>query len=157
MRCPQCHTENRSGRRFCTACGGRLGEVCPACSFETEAGDTYCGGCGRSLAEGKSTPSGGLVLEAERRPVTVLFADLCGYTQLSQSLDPKEMHTLLGRYFERLDSVAVRAGGTIDKHIGDAVMAIFGAPLAHGDDPKRALLAAADMHKAIIAKCAAEH
>jgi class 3 adenylate cyclase/tetratricopeptide (TPR) repeat protein len=149
MRCPHCQTENRSGRRFCTVCGGRLGEVCPACGFEAEAGDAYCGGCGRSLAETSASPTPDVdsAREAERRPVTVLFADLCGYTGLSQSLDPEELHTLLGRYFELLDGAVVRAGGTIDKHIGDAVMAMFGAPLAHGDDPKRALQAATDIHK----------
>jgi class 3 adenylate cyclase len=89
-------------------------------------------------------------IEAERRSVTVLFADLCGFTKLSQSIDPEDLHQLLGRYFEVLDGAVTRAGGTVDKHIGDAVMAIFGAPVAHSDDPERAVHAATEIHEAML-------
>ncbi|MGF1561880.1 MAG: adenylate/guanylate cyclase domain-containing protein [Geminicoccaceae bacterium] len=80
--------------------------------------------------------------EGERRQVTVLFADLCGFTQLSSQIDPEELHALLASYFERLDSIIHDYGGTVDKHIGDSVMAVFGAPVSHGNDAERAVRAA---------------
>jgi len=89
------------------------------------------------------------VPEGERRQVTILFADLCGFTALSQSLDPEEVHDLVGRYTALVDGIVVDYGGAVDKHIGDAVMALFGAPLAHDDDPVRAARAALDIHEAL--------
>jgi len=86
----------------------------------------------------------------ERRQVTVLFADLAGYTALSASLDPEETHRLLNAYFSAVDCVIEEHGGTVDKHIGDAVMAVFGAPIAHSDDPLRALRAASGIHDAML-------
>ncbi len=82
-----------------------------------------------------------------RRQVTVLFADLSGFTTLSTSLDAEEVHKLLQRYFAVVDEIINGFGGTIDKHIGDAVMAVFGAPVAHTDDPQRAVRAAMDIHR----------
>jgi class 3 adenylate cyclase/tetratricopeptide (TPR) repeat protein len=87
--------------------------------------------------------------QGERRQVTVLFADLCGFTALSKTLDPEELHALIGRYTALVDGIVKSYGGTVDKHIGDAVMALFGAPIAHGDDPLRAARAALDIHAAM--------
>ena len=87
----------------------------------------------------------------ERRQVTVLFADISGYTKLSQDLDPEETLALLNQFFAATDGVIKRYGGTVDKHIGDAVMAVFGAPVAHSDDPLRAVRAALDIHQASAA------
>ena len=87
--------------------------------------------------------------EGERREVTVLFADLSGFTKLSSKLDAEETHALLNRFFETVDSIVVGYGGTVDKHIGDNVMAVFGAPVAHGNDPERAVRAALDIHGAM--------
>ncbi len=83
----------------------------------------------------------------ERRQVTVLFADIAGYTKLSSKLDAEETHALLNRYFEAVDSIVERYGGSVDKHIGDNVMAVFGAPIAHDNDPLRAVRAALDIHE----------
>jgi len=80
--------------------------------------------------------------EGEQRQVTVLFADLAGYTALSKELDAEELHVLLGRFFECVDRIVHDHGGYVDKHIGDCVMAIFGAPIAHGNDAERAVRAA---------------
>src|SRR3984893_5086023 len=88
-------------------------------------------------------------LAGERRQVTILFADLCGFTAISQSLDPEEVRELVGRYTALVDGIVVGYGGTVDKHIGDAVMALFGAPRAHDDDPIRAARAALDIHEAL--------
>jgi class 3 adenylate cyclase/tetratricopeptide (TPR) repeat protein len=85
----------------------------------------------------------------DRRQVTILFADLCGFTALSQTLDPEELRELTGRYTALVDGIVLGYGGTIDKHIGDAVMAIFGAPRAHDTDPLRAARAALDIHDAL--------
>ncbi|QIE26529.1 Adenylate and Guanylate cyclase catalytic domain protein (plasmid) [Caballeronia sp. SBC1] len=85
----------------------------------------------------------------ERRQVTILFADLCGFTALSQALDPEELRDVTSRYTALVDSIVLGYGGTIDKHIGDAVMAIFGAPRAHDTDPLRAARAALDIHEAL--------
>lgn len=86
---------------------------------------------------------------SERRQVTILFADLCGFTALSQTLDPEELRELTGRYTALVDRIVLGYGGTIDKHIGDAVMAIFGAPRAHDTDPLRAARAALEIHEAL--------
>jgi class 3 adenylate cyclase/tetratricopeptide (TPR) repeat protein len=88
--------------------------------------------------------------EGEHRQVTVLFADLSGFTRLSTALDAEAMHMLLNHYFEVVDRIVENYGGTVDKHIGDNVMAVFGAPLAHTDDPQRAVLTALDIHRAMV-------
>ncbi len=85
----------------------------------------------------------------ERRQVTVMFADLAGFTSLSRELDAEEVHALLNGYFERADAIVEQYGGTIDKHIGDGLMAVFGAPVAHTDDPERAVRAALTIHDAM--------
>ncbi|MBR9653275.1 adenylate/guanylate cyclase domain-containing protein [Thalassovita aquimarina] len=86
------------------------------------------------------------LLHRERRQVTILFADLSGFTDLSLKLDAEDLHELLTRYFQLVDGIIERYGGTVDKHIGDGVMGLFGAPVAHGDDPLRALRAAFEIH-----------
>ena len=78
-----------------------------------------------------------------------MFADLCGYTRLSQELDPEDVHQLLERFFGVVDAIVERFGGRVDKHIGDAVMAVFGAPVAHGDEPSRAVRAADAIQRAM--------
>lgn len=89
------------------------------------------------------------VAVAERRQVTVLFADICGYTRLSSELDAEETHALLEKYFRTVDDIIESFGGSVDKHIGDSVMAVFGAPVAHGDDPERAIRAAIAIHQSM--------
>jgi class 3 adenylate cyclase len=85
--------------------------------------------------------------EGERRQVTVLFADLTGYTELSGRLDAEETHQLLNAFFAAVDGIITSYGGRVDKHIGDSVMAVFGAPVAHSDDPERAIRAALEIHR----------
>jgi class 3 adenylate cyclase/tetratricopeptide (TPR) repeat protein len=92
---------------------------------------------------------GGAAVEGERRQVTVLFADLAGYTALGNELDAEEVHALLQRFFGQVDAVVDRHGGHIDKHIGDCVMAVFGAPIAHGNDAERAVRAAIGIRDAM--------
>lgn len=89
------------------------------------------------------TPAG------EHRQVTVLFADIAGFTRLTSELGAEEIHTLLNRYFEAVDAILLSYGASVDKHIGDNVMAVFGAPIAHDDDPFRAVRAALDIHERV--------
>jgi class 3 adenylate cyclase/tetratricopeptide (TPR) repeat protein len=148
MRCMNCETENRAGRKFCASCGAALPVSCQSCGFGNEATERFCGGCGLPLADdGVAAAEARPVAEpqGDRRPVTVLFCDLVGYTRLSSALDPEEVHALLERFFVLVDSIVDRFGGTIDKHIGDAAMALFGAPLARGNDTERAVRAALEI------------
>jgi class 3 adenylate cyclase/tetratricopeptide (TPR) repeat protein len=96
-----------------------------------------------------SIPDPALGAKAERRPVAVLFADLVGYTTLTEQLGAEAMHALLDAYFRSVDAVVERMGGRVDKHIGDCVMAVFGAPTARGDDAQRAVLAAMQIRDAV--------
>jgi class 3 adenylate cyclase/tetratricopeptide (TPR) repeat protein len=95
-------------------------------------------------------PGPQVLTEGERRQVTVLFADLSGYAELTGRLDAEELHEVTSRFFAALDEVIESYGGTVDKHIGDCVMAVFGAPVAHGNDPERAIRAALAIHGAVM-------
>jgi class 3 adenylate cyclase len=154
VRCNACQHENREGRKFCASCGSALAILCRECGFANEAGERFCGGCGRPLATADAVASKSKPVaepEGDRRPVTVLFCDLVGYTRLSSMLDPEDVHALLQRFFALVDASVDRFGGTIDKHIGDAVMALFGVPLAHGNDAERAVRAALEIQASVPA------
>ena len=153
MRCPSCQSENREGRRFCGGCGAALPVACPACGFANLAQEKFCGGCGAGLQAGASKPAQApaVPLAPELRPATVLFADLVGFTSLSNRVDPEALQAWLDRFFESADAEVVRFGGHVDKHIGDALMAVFGAPVAHDNDPERAALCAEALHGLAIA------
>jgi class 3 adenylate cyclase/tetratricopeptide (TPR) repeat protein len=110
--------------------------ACPACGKDNPKGFAFCGFCGAALAA--IAPSGG----EERKTVTVLFADLVGFTSTAEHLDPEDVRRLLSPYYSKLRHELERHGGTVEKFIGDAVMAVFGAPIAHEDDPERAVRSA---------------
>src|SRR5689334_22320463 len=99
MNCPSCGTENRPGAKFCVECGTALTLACPSCSSPYEAGQRFCAECGTALAEAAAAPASGEAPVAERRHVSVLFADLVGFTALSESRDSEEVRELLTRYF----------------------------------------------------------
>lgn len=111
-----------------------------------------CGSCGEEVPEGaRFCPSCGTPVERradERRIATVVFADVVGFTALSEQLDPETVKHLVDRLFDRLSEVVTRHGGTVDKIVGDAIMALFGAPVALGDDPERAVRAGLAMQRA---------
>jgi class 3 adenylate cyclase/tetratricopeptide (TPR) repeat protein len=143
MRCSSCGADNRPGRRFCSNCGTALGVNCAQCGAASRPGDRFCGACGAALAPAgavSTAPSAPLV--SERRLVTVLFADLVGFTPLSERRDAEEVRDLLSRYFDRCRVLIERYGGGVSKFIGDAVMAVWGAPVAREDDAERAVRAA---------------
>src|SRR5947208_3307527 len=103
------------------------GMNCPTCGTDVADGARYCWSCGQSLATAGD----------ERRVVTVLFADLVGFTTMSETLDPEQVKRFVDRAFERLVADVVAFGGRVDKIIGDAIVALFGAPTAHEDDGER--------------------
>jgi len=154
MICGSCGGENRAGRRFCSHCGKSLELACPACGAANEPGDRFCGSCGNALSAETTgsarTPSAPATV-SERRLVSVLFADLVGFTTLSERLDPEEVRDLLSRYFDRCRTLIERYGGTVEKFIGDAVMAVWGSPVAREDDAERAVRAALALTQAVTA------
>src|SRR4051794_32815524 len=116
--------------------------ACPACASDVAAGFAYCPHCGAAMA----TPARQREL---RKVVTVLFCDITGSTELGERLDPEALRLLLARYFERMKTIVESHGGSVEKFIGDAVMAVFGVPAGHEDDALRALRAAVEMRDAL--------
>jgi class 3 adenylate cyclase/tetratricopeptide (TPR) repeat protein len=149
MNCAACGTENPAGARFCMSCGSRLARRCPACGAEPPPEARFCMECGTALDGAPPSPRPPGPPPEERRQVTVLFADLSGYTAVAERMDPEAVKALVDRALRRLGEEVVRFGGTVDKYIGDNVMAIFGAPVAHEDDAERAVRAALGMQDAM--------
>jgi class 3 adenylate cyclase len=110
--------------------------VCPSCGHRNQPGAKFCSECGAALVTAQP------LTHEERKVVTVLFVDLVGFTSQAEQMDPEDVRALLSPYYTRLRAELERFGGTVEKFIGDAVMALFGAPVAHEDDPERAVLAA---------------
>src|SRR6185369_12646806 len=156
--CSNCRTENRPGRKFCMSCGSGLALGCPNCGAPFEAGERFCGECGTALPGSGAAAAPGVpvvhptvteVATAERRLVSVLFADLVGFTPFAEERDAEEVRDVLSRYFAIATEVVERYGGKVEKFIGDAVMALWGAPIAREDDAERAVRAALDLVDAV--------
>jgi class 3 adenylate cyclase/tetratricopeptide (TPR) repeat protein len=169
--CTSCGIENPQGQRFCDACGARLAAACPACGAQNRASARFCGECAAPLPgevhdaryaggteatrpageEGNGTAQGAPNAQtvAERRLVSVLFADLVGFTPFAEGRDAEEVRETLTRYFDIAGDVIARYGGTVEKFIGDAVMAVWGAPQAREDDAERAVRAALELVDAV--------
>jgi class 3 adenylate cyclase/tetratricopeptide (TPR) repeat protein len=116
--------------------------VCPSCGRELAADAKFCSECGAALAPAA-------VAREQRKTVTVLFCDIAGSTALGESTDPEALRALLARYFERMKAIVEAHGGSVEKFIGDAVMAVFGVPAVHEDDALRACRAAVEMREAL--------
>jgi class 3 adenylate cyclase/tetratricopeptide (TPR) repeat protein len=150
MTCGSCGHVNPEGQKFCGECGSPLQAVCPSCGHSNAPGQKFCGECGRALAGTTTSPvAAPSAPAAERRLVSVLFADLVGFTTLAEGRDAEETRELLSRYFEQARAIVERYGGTVEKFIGDAVMAVWGTPVATEDDAERAVRAALDLVSAI--------
>ncbi len=164
MVCPSCGTTNQGGAKFCIECGTGLAARCPSCGAANTPGARFCAECGTRLAgvEAGAVPvvrhpspvaSPGAAsttpLPTERRVVSILFADLVGFTARSDGTDPEHVREFLAEYFELARETIERYGGSIEKFIGDAVMAVWGTPVAREDDPERAVRAALDLVDAV--------
>ena len=154
-----CGAENPPEQRFCGQCGNSLAAACPACGTQNAPGNKFCGTCGTALAVEPATAAAIHAAEAtpvpqpasERRLVSVLFADLVGFTAASENRDAEETRELLSRYFDTCRRLIELYGGTVEKFIGDAVMAVWGTPTATEDDAERAVRAALDLVTAVSA------
>ena len=138
MTCPICAHENPQDALFCSNCGSGLEETCAHCGALLPAGARFCPTCGQPVAEASGRSE-------ERKLVTVLFADVTGSTGLGERFDPEDLAQVMTSYFKAMRGEVEAEGGTVEKFIGDAVMAVFGVPTAHEDDPARALNAALRM------------
>src|SRR5216117_4328364 len=172
MKCPRCQAENREGARFCRECGATFGRaVCSSCGAKVEAGSKFCDGCGapvdattapgpgssrfaspesyipKHLAEKILTSKS--AMEGERKHVTVLFADLKGSMELLADRDPEEARKILDPILTLMMDAVHRYEGTVNQVMGDGIMALFGAPLAHEDHAVRACYAALRMQKSV--------
>jgi class 3 adenylate cyclase len=169
-RCPQCQHENPPGARFCNGCGARAELACAGCGQINPSGSRFCNGCGAKL--GDPAPGGPerrfsspetytpghlaekiltskAALEGERKQVTVLFADLKGSMELLADGDPEEARKLLDPVLDRMMEAVHRYEGTVNQVMGDGIMALFGAPLAHEDHAVRACYAALRMRESL--------
>ena len=174
--CPNCGALTSPDLRFCLNCGTALAQRCPTCATARVPGARFCGNCGTRFgdaevggrpaagpsagdASGDGASGGAIGLSAERgstvqierRLVSVLFTDLVGFTTHSERSDPEVVREYLTRYFDAAAQVMARYGGTIEKFIGDAVMAVWGTPVAFEDDAERAVRAALDLIEAVHA------
>ena len=154
MDCSNCGATNDATHKFCKECGTALSAVCPSCGHSNDPGHKFCSECGGDLAQ--PVVAAGLAATpasepGERRFVSVLFADLVGFTTFSESRDPEEVRAMLTRYFDRARKTIERFGGEVDKFIGDAVTAFWGAKQAQEDDAERAVRAALELVDAVKA------
>ena len=170
IRCPQCRHENPSGATYCNSCGARLEIVCPACKHVNVARSRFCNSCGRAL--GDTTPplqpprftspetytpkhlaekilTSKSAVEGERKQVTVLFADIKGSMELLADRDPEEARKILDPVLEHMMEAVHRYEGTVNQVMGDGIMALFGAPLAHEDHAIRACYAALRIQESV--------
>ncbi|HET9821002.1 MAG TPA: adenylate/guanylate cyclase domain-containing protein [Burkholderiaceae bacterium] len=168
MKCAACASDNPDGHRFCGQCGSPLPLACPACGFANPPGHRFCGGCGAALAGAAPgapapapapvptpapalapTPPAAAAMVEGRRQVTILFSDLTGFTELSSHMDAEDLHGIVQAYFDRAEKIVVGLGGSVERYVGDAVMAVFGARRAHDDDALRAVRAGFDIQAAM--------
>ncbi|MGH8693576.1 MAG: adenylate/guanylate cyclase domain-containing protein, partial [Burkholderiales bacterium] len=168
MQCSHCQHENRVGAKFCEQCGSPYPRACTNCGSELSANANFCAGCGQKVigTEAEADRPGILktytpkhlaekilnnrsALEGERKQVTVLFVDIVGSTSQSENLDPEEAHALMGRAIEVIVEEVHRYEGTVNQFLGDGVMALFGAPIAHEDHARRAVQAALAIQSAL--------
>ena len=161
--CPTCSHASPEGAKFCLECGTPFARGCPSCGHPVPPGGKFCMECGTPVAgaapavpprpagHAAPVPMAADVPVSERRTTTVLFGDLVSFTTLSEERDPEEVRELLSEYFAVARTVVGRYGGTIEKFIGDAVMAVWGVPVSHEDDAERAVRAGLDLVDAVAA------
>src|SRR4051812_421682 len=155
MSCVSCGAPLPAEARFCPGCGVPVTGSCASCGHPLGAGHRFCSACGAAARDSTPavSPAGRPPRDdaphAERRVSSVLFGDLVGFTTLSEKRDPEEVRELLTGYFDRCREVVDRYGGTVEKFIGDAVMAVWGGPVAHEDDAERAVRAGLDLVEAV--------
>jgi class 3 adenylate cyclase len=171
MKCRKCQFENPAGSKFCNECGNKLEISCSQCSHVNPAGSRFCNECGHNLvqpaAPGESSqpshqpdsppapPDSATLPEGERRQATIVFSDLSGYTSMNERLDPEEVEAIMSRIKKEAVRIVESHEGIVNQFVGDEVLALFGIPAAHEDDPVRAVKAALEIH-ALVHKISPE-
>jgi class 3 adenylate cyclase len=140
--CVACGYANREGARFCAGCGAELSVICASCGASLAEGARFCDACGAEVAASRA-PS------ESRKVLTVVFADLVGSTALQEKLDSESARQVMSRFYEAMRVVLEAEGGSLEKFIGDAVVAVFGLPALREDDALRAVRAAGAMTEAL--------
>jgi class 3 adenylate cyclase/tetratricopeptide (TPR) repeat protein len=168
VNCPNCQSTNAESAKFCSNCGHSLTQVCPNCSAENALDANFCNNCGEQLDAAAASPQDKLLqyipkelldklesaraghsMAGERRVVTILFCDVKGSTAAAEQMDPEDWAEIMNGAFEHLIAPVYRYEGTLARLMGDAVLAFFGAPIAHEDDPERAVLAGLEIVEGI--------
>lgn len=172
MQCSRCRHANETDAVFCQECGARLELACPSCGTANQLSAKFCKKCGQRLIPSEGVPAvpparfgapeaytpkhlaekiltSKSALEGERKQVTVLFVDVSGFTALSEQLDPEDVHRLMTRAFELMLAQVHQYEGTVNQFLGDGIMALFGAPIAHEDHARRAVHAALGIRRAL--------
>ncbi len=170
MKCSQCQSQNPEDAKFCNACGARLEPACPGCGRINPPGSNFCNGCGNNLRVQNNAITADTekpksytpkflsdsflkkqsAVEGERKPATVMFADVANSVPLFEKLDPEEVHWIIDRSFKLFMEEIHRYEGTVNQFMGDGVMALFGAPVAHEDHAQRACRAALSIQRAMV-------
>lgn len=151
MKCAKCGFENEEGSKFCLECGERVEIECPRCRKILPLTAKFCNGCGQKLEEVSAPEKTQVQAESGRKHATVLFSDLSGYTTMSEKLDPEEVKEIMGRIFGEISKTVSKYEGIIENYAGDGIMALFGVPRAHEDDPIRAIKVAREIHQFVSA------
>ena len=160
MECPSCHSDTPETSKFCIRCGAALEARCPSCGKSNLPDAKFCAECGQKLSTSKpgtstkpatapAVPASQAAASAERRQLTVMFADLVGSTALSARLDPEDMREIIGAYHRSCAEQITKAGGFVAKYMGDGVLAYFGYPQAHEYDAERAVRGALSLVEAV--------
>jgi class 3 adenylate cyclase/tetratricopeptide (TPR) repeat protein len=160
MLCSHCQHDNLRHAKFCGQCGQRLGLPCPHCQTPNVPTNNFCSECGAGLADADGTIPGPAhrpdmetpIGVSERKHITVVFSDLTGYTALLEKIDPEEVKEVMSQVFAEVVAIVERYEGTIERIIGDGILALFGTPIAHEDDAVRAIRGALDIHKLVREK-----
>jgi class 3 adenylate cyclase/tetratricopeptide (TPR) repeat protein len=152
MRCRSCGRALEADARFCPGCGSAVAAACAACGADLDPDARFCKHCGQAIeAPGPSDAGASDHPARERKIATLLFADIVGFTELGERLDAEVVSSLVAGAFERLSVEVERYGGTVEKFAGDALLAVFGVPATHEDDPERAVRAALEMQSVMAA------
>ena len=143
LACWNCGSENTRGARFCANCGKPQHANCPECGAQVVDNAKFCANCGIPLGGSRTgrAESGGVLTAEARKVITVIFADLVGSTGLTERLDPEEAREVVGKFYNVVQHAVERFGGSVANLLGDAVLAVFGLPVSHEDDPERAVRA----------------
>ena len=155
--CPACGASAKPDAVFCSECGVALGQGCANCQQRVPDYARFCPHCGSANAEAKSVRARSTqgkrpeqeIPHGERRNASVLFSDLSGYTALNEALDPEEVARVMNRLKAEANRIVEAHGGIVNQFVGDGVMALFGVPRAHDDDPLRAVRAAIEFRDCV--------